>query len=91
MLSVACERRSRRPRSLSRTAAHARVPVAGGRFGQTPPVWHLCPPRPTAGEPERRVGTPSFRVIVTAGLVLFYLAGCLAALSLLASIWRPSL
>jgi hypothetical protein len=27
------------------------------------------------------------RVIVTAGLVLLYLAGCLAALALLAGIW----
>jgi hypothetical protein len=31
-----------------------------------------------------------FRVIVTTGLATLYLAGCLAALALIASIWSPS-
>ena len=37
------------------------------------------------------VGTMGFRVIVTTGLATLYLAGCLAALSLLFSMWSPSL
>ena len=32
-----------------------------------------------------------FRVILTTGLAALYLAGCLAALSLLASIWGDAL
>jgi hypothetical protein len=32
-----------------------------------------------------------FRLILTTGLVALYLAGCLAALALLAQIWSPSL
>ena len=32
-----------------------------------------------------------FRVIVTTGLAMLYLAGCLAALCLLASMWGPDL
>ena len=32
-----------------------------------------------------------FRVIVTTGLATLYVAGCLAALSLLLSMWSPSL
>ncbi len=32
-----------------------------------------------------------FRVIVTTGLATLYLAGCLAALSLLASMWGNAL
>jgi hypothetical protein len=32
-----------------------------------------------------------FRVIVTAGLAVLYLAGCLAALALLISMWGPGL
>jgi hypothetical protein len=32
-----------------------------------------------------------FRAIVTTGLAALYLAGCLAALSLLVSLWNPSL
>jgi hypothetical protein len=31
------------------------------------------------------------RVIVTTGIAALYLAGCLAALSLLLGMWRPSL
>jgi hypothetical protein len=38
----------------------------------------------------RAVPGISFRVILTTGLVALYLAGCLAALSLLLSIWSPS-
>ena len=32
-----------------------------------------------------------FRVVVTTGLATLYLAGCLAALSLIFSMWSPSL
>ena len=32
-----------------------------------------------------------FRVILTAGLAVLYLAGCLAALALITSIWGPAL
>jgi hypothetical protein len=39
---------------------------------------------------DRRHPT-GFRVILTAGLVALYLAGCLAALALLAQLWAPSL
>lgn len=44
----------------------------------------------TAPEVERE-RTMGFRVIVTTGLATLYLAGCLAALSLLLSIWNPPL
>ena len=40
---------------------------------------------------ERRGHPTGFRVILTTGLVALYLAGCLAALALLAQIWAPSL
>ena len=41
---------------------------------------------------NRRTGMGmSFRVILTTGLVALYVAGCLAALSLLLSIWSLSL
>jgi hypothetical protein len=33
----------------------------------------------------------SFRVVLTTGLVILYVAGCLAALMLLLDIWQPSL
>ena len=36
-------------------------------------------------------GTMGCRVIVTTGLATIYLVGCLAALSLLFSMWSPSL
>jgi hypothetical protein len=32
-----------------------------------------------------------FRVVVMAGLATLYFAGCLAALALILSMWRPSL
>ena len=36
-------------------------------------------------------GTMGFRVVVMAGLATLYLAGCLAALALILSMWSPSL
>lgn len=33
----------------------------------------------------------NFRVILTTGLATLYLAGCLAALALIFSMWSPSL
>jgi hypothetical protein len=47
-------------------------------------------PRDTVPEVERDT-TMGFRVIVTTGLATLYLAGCLAALSLLLSIWTSPL
>ena len=32
-----------------------------------------------------------FRVVLTTGLATLYLAGCLAALSLIVAMWSPSL
>ena len=40
------------------------------------------------GERDSAMG---FRVIVSTGLAALYLAGCLAALSLLLSMWSPPL
>ena len=47
---------------------------------------------PVRNAPEvERDSTMGFRVIVTTGLAELYLAGCLAALSLLFDIWSPPL
>ena len=43
------------------------------------------------GPDWRTEAVMGFRVIVTTGLATLYLAGCLAALSLLLSMWSPSL
>lgn len=46
----------------------------------------------TNGSPRSNGETDmGFRVIVTTGLATLYLAGCLAALSLILSMWSPSL
>jgi hypothetical protein len=54
--------------------------ATGGRRGRTK--------RPAQVE---RDGTMGFRVIVTTGLATLYVAGCLAAISLILSMWSPSL
>lgn len=40
---------------------------------------------------NRERHSAGFRVILTAGLAALYLAGCLAALALIASLWGASL
>jgi hypothetical protein len=41
-------------------------------------------------KPDAADGAMSFRVILTTGLAILYLAVCLAALLLLATIWNPA-
>ena len=40
---------------------------------------------------HERDGTVGFRVIAATGIVAFYVAVCLAALSLVVGMWAPSL
>ena len=63
----------------STTKCHGQDDVTGGTGTQ---------PVEIAPEIERDT-TMGFRVIITTGLATLYLAGCLAALSLLLSMWSP--
>jgi hypothetical protein len=99
---TAASRTPRRPRRRSTLrfpspATNSRIvdrrhslPAAGGKPAANAGIARFA----ESARPLQHVNgdcTTGFRVILTTGLATLYLAGCLAALSLLLSMWGPSL